>query len=31
MVDGRRARETMGFRPRFTLRETIRSVARGQA
>jgi UDP-glucose 4-epimerase len=28
MVDGRRAREAFGFRPRFTLRETIRAVAR---
>jgi UDP-glucose 4-epimerase len=26
MVDGRRAREELGFRPRFSLRETIRAV-----
>jgi UDP-glucose 4-epimerase len=26
MVDGRRARDTLGFRPRFSLKETIRAV-----
>lgn len=26
MVDGSRARETLGFRPRYTLKETIRAV-----
>jgi UDP-glucose 4-epimerase len=29
MVDDRRAREQLGFRPRFTLRETIRAVLKG--
>jgi UDP-glucose 4-epimerase len=28
MVDGRRAREALGFRPRYSLRETIRAVLR---
>jgi UDP-glucose 4-epimerase len=28
MVDGRRARETLGFRPRYSLKETIRAVLR---
>jgi UDP-glucose 4-epimerase len=26
MVDGRRAKETLGFRPRYSLKETIRAV-----
>ncbi|HJZ88765.1 MAG TPA: SDR family oxidoreductase [Polyangia bacterium] len=31
MVDGRRARDTLGFRPRYSLRETIRAVLRDNA
>jgi UDP-glucose 4-epimerase len=26
MVDGTRARETLGFKPKYTLKETIRAV-----
>jgi nucleoside-diphosphate-sugar epimerase len=26
MVDGMRAREQLGFKPRYTLKETIRAV-----
>jgi UDP-glucose 4-epimerase len=31
MVDGRRARETLGFRPHYSLKETIRAVLRDEA
>ena len=30
MVDGRRARDMLGFRPRYSLKETIRAVLRDQ-